>query len=111
MNWIIIDSADKIYEAEDLSQSERVLIFKYSHSSGISYVMKMLLQREWHEGEMKMKTYLLNIADNPDLSNDISQRFKVEHETPQVIILEKGKCISNLINGKVLFANLREFAN
>ncbi len=111
MNWIIIDSADKIYEAEDLSQAERVLLFKYSHSSGISYVMKMLLQREWNQGEMQMKTYMVNAVDNPDLSNDITQRFKVEHETPQIIILEKGECKSSLSNGKVLFANLREFAN
>ncbi len=111
MNWIIIDSADKIYEAEDLSRSQRVLIFKFSHLCSISHVMKMLLQREWNEGAMKMKTYLVNVIDNHELSNDIAERFKVEHETPQAIILEKGKSIFSASHGQVKYVNLKQFAN
>lgn len=111
MNWILADSADKIYEAEDLSQKERVLIFKYSTKCVISHIMKTLLQKEWAEGEMRMKTYLVNVIENHDLSNDIAQRFGVEHESPQVIILEKGKPVFTGAHGKVLYANLKPYAN
>jgi bacillithiol system protein YtxJ len=111
MKWIIIDSADKIYEAEDLSRTERVLIFKFSHLCSISHVMKMLLQREWHEGEMRMKTYIVNVIDNHELSKDIADRFKVKHESPQVIILEKGKAVYNASHGQVKFENLQQYAN
>lgn len=111
MKWITIDSADKIYEAEDLSRSERVLIFKFSHLCSISHIVRMLLQREWNEGQMKMKTYLVNVIGSRDLSNDIAERFKVEHESPQVIILEKGKSVFNASHGQVKFENLQQFAN
>ena len=111
MNWIIADSADRIYEAADLSQEERVLIFKYSHRCVINYTMKMLLQKEWNEGEMSMKTYLVNVIDSRDISNDITKQFEVEHHSPQVLIIEKGKCIANFTHGKVLYSNLKQFAN
>lgn len=111
MNWILADSADKIYEAEDLSQKERVLILKYSPKCVISHIMKTLLQKEWAEGEMRMKTYLVNVIDNTDISNDISKRYGVEHESPQAIILEKGKAVYNAAHGQVLYSNLKQYAN
>lgn len=111
MNWILVDSADKIYEARDYSDKERVMIFKHSHKCVISYTMKTLLQKEWHEGEMSMKTYFVNVIDNKELADDITREFGVEHHTPQVLILEKGRVVSSFNYGKILFANLKQFAN
>lgn len=111
MNWIITDSADRVYEAADLSNTERVLIFKYSHKCVINYTLKKLLEREWNEGEMNMKTYLVNVIDNRDISNDITKKFGVEHQSPQILIIENGKSIASFSHGKVLFSNLKQFAN
>lgn len=106
-----MDSADRIYEAEDMSQSARVLILKYSHRCVINYVMKYLLQKEWCEGEMKMKTFLLNVVDNREISDDISQRYNLQHESPQALILEKGRVKASFSHGKVVYSNLKQFAN
>lgn len=111
MNWILADSADKIYEAEDLSQKERVLILKYSPKCVISHIMKNLLQKEWAEGEMRMKTYIVNVINNDAISNDIAQRYGVQHESPQVLVLEKGKVVYNASHGQVIYANLKQYAN
>lgn len=111
MNWIILDSADRIYEAEDISQNERVLILKYSHQCVINYVMKYLLQKEWCEGEMKMKAFIVNVIDNKDLSEDITKRYNLEHESPQALILEHGRLKASFAHGKVVYSNLKQFAN
>lgn len=111
MNWINIDSADKINEIKELSEKERVLIFKCSPQNAVDHVIKTLLEREWHDGEMKMKTYLVNVNDNKELSDKIAVEFSAEHLSPQVLIVEKGKCVFNTSYGKILFSEIRKFAN
>ena len=111
MNWLNIDSVEKIMEIKDLSQNRRVLIFKYSPKCVVSYVMRMLFEREWHEEAMKMETYLLNVKEHKELSDKIAKEFGVEHQSPQILIIEKGKCIFNASHGKIKVSEIKQFAN
>lgn len=109
MNWIIIDSAEIINEIKELSKNERVLILEYTPQRAVDYIVKALLEREWHDGEMKMKTYAVN--DNKEFSDKIALEFETEHKSPQVLIIGKGKCVFNASYGKILFSEIRKFAN
>jgi bacillithiol system protein YtxJ len=111
MKWIPVDSADRISEAVDYSHKERVMIFTFTPKRVIDYTMKTLLQREWNEGKMNMKTYLINCEDYNDISGDVTRQFKLTGETPQVLIIEKGECIFSAVNGKILYGSLKQFAN
>lgn len=111
MNWIKLENIDQIKEIEDLSEGQKVLLFKFSPGCAINYVVKNLLEREWAEGEMRMRTYLLDVADKKVLSAEISSRYSVEHESPQVIILEDSTPIFSASHGKILFSELRKFRN
>lgn len=37
--------------------------------------------------------YLIDIIAHRDISNEVSQRFNIIHQSPQVFIIHKGKCI------------------
>ncbi len=111
MNWIKADSIDKINEIKALSGSEKVLIFKFSTKCSISYVVRSLLEREWNEGEMQMKTYFVDVISNRELSDKIENEFGVTHETPQAIILKDSKPVFTASHGKVIFSELRKYAN
>ncbi len=52
------------------------------------------LERNWIEGEMGgIKPYFLDLITYREISNRIAHVFNVEHESPQVIIIENEKAI------------------
>ena len=111
MNWLSIDTDNTLQEINTESADERVLILKYSPACSISFITKMLLEREWNDDMMNMKTYLVNVLARRELSNKIEADYKIKHETPQALIIENGKCIAHFNHGKVIFAEIKKFAN
>jgi bacillithiol system protein YtxJ len=111
MNWISLDLPEKISEIKVISGNQRVLIFMFSPKDTVNYVVRFLLDREWNEDEMKMKTYVLDLAGTPELSNDIEKEFGVTTMAPQVLIIENGKAVFNASFGKILFSEIRKFSN
>ncbi len=111
MNWIKIDKKESIAELQELSLNERVFIFKFSPVSSIDHVVRILLEREWAEGEMKMKTYMVDTVSDNVISGEIEKVFGVEHESPQVLIVKDGKTEFYASYGKILYSALRKFAN
>ena len=111
MNWIILDSPGIIPEIKSISEIERVFIFIHSPRNSINYVVKFLLEREWNSGEMNMKTYIVNIDNNNDLSAEIEKEFGTGIEFPQALIIEKGKTVFNASYGRILFSELKKFSN
>ena len=111
MNWIKIDSTDTLDEMMNSSNEEKVLIFKFSPSCSVSYVVRNLLEREWNEKEMNMKTYMVDVISNRDISKKIEKEFKVRHESPQALIIEKSKPVFSADHGRILFSEIRKYAN
>jgi len=111
MNWININSAESISEILELSKKEKVMILKFSPKCAINYVVRNLLEREWVEGEMRMKTYMVDVIANKDISEKLEKEFGVTHESPQALILQNGKPVFNASHGKVIFSELRKYAN
>ena len=71
----------------------------------------MLLEREWNADLMSMKTYVVDVLENNELSKEIEKEYDVKNETPQVLIIENGKCIAHFNFGKIIFAEIKKFAN
>jgi len=111
MNWINADSTEKLDEIKELSNTEKVLILKFSSGCGVNYVVKNLLEREWVEGEMRMKTYIVDVLASKVLSNKIADDYGVKHESPQVLIIENGKPVFTASHGKVLYSEIKKHRN
>lgn len=111
MNWISVKSSETISEILELSKKEKVMILKFSPKCAINYVVRNLLEREWHEGEMRMKTYMVDVVSNKALSEQIEKDFGVTHESPQALILEKEKPVFTASHGKVIYSELKKYAN
>ena len=111
MNWIPVDSEEKLDEIKKLSAEKRVLLFKFKPGLTLNTLVRMVLEREWNPNEMKMDVYILEVNEYPSLSEKSSADFNVPHNTPQALIIEKGKCIFSANHGKIDFRTLRGFAN
>ncbi|SRR5260221_6469726 len=111
MEWKVIKSETALYEIQELSDTEKVLIFRNNPGSMVCLAVKMLLQREWNGGMMNMKTYIVDEVLHKDLSERIAKEFSVENQAPQVLLIKNGKCIHTKSNGNILFSDLKQFAN
>lgn len=74
-----------------------VVIFKYSNSCYTSEVLK----RKIEEAELKYPLYLLTVQNMPVLSKNIESVFAIKHESPQIIIMEKGKVTYHESHNKI----------
>lgn len=92
MNWHELTELDQIDQVIEESKINPVLIFKHSRSCSISKASLDRLERNWNL-EKETKAYLLDLLSYRNISNAIEEKFGVQHESPQVLIIEQGKSV------------------
>lgn len=94
MKWSELRSANQIDIIREESKENPVLIFKYSSRCSISRMALDRLERSWDESDMqRVKPYFLDLINYRNVSNQIADVFDVEHESPQVLIINNEKSI------------------
>ena len=93
MNWNKITSSEDIVRLKSESESKTVLIYKHSTRCSISSTALSRLERAWSENDIV--TYFLDLIRHRDLSQQIATEFNITDESPQVLLIQKGKCVYN----------------
>ena len=93
MNWIPLRSTEELEQVILLSQEKPQVIFKHSTRCSISSVAKGRLEKATAPEETPF--YYLDLISYRSLSNSIADRFAVEHESPQILVIKNGKCVYN----------------
>ena len=94
MKWIELKSEDQLDQIREESNTNPVLIFKHSRSCSISRAALDRLERNWKEDEMdNVKPYFLDLLTYRQTSKRIADQFDVEHESPQVLMIDKGQSV------------------
>jgi bacillithiol system protein YtxJ len=93
MAWIHLTSQEQLHEAINRSETKPQLFFKHSTRCIIS---KMALQ-EFERSEVIHSSdadfYLLDLLNYRTISNEISARLNVVHQSPQAILLAKNEVV------------------
>ena len=90
MNWNSITTEEQIDSLVKESENTPVLIFKHSTRCSISSMVKDRVERSWiFDG--KVKPYYLDLITYRNISNLIAEKFNVEHQSPQAILLKNGQ--------------------
>lgn len=94
MNWNKITDIDQLSTIDEFSKLQMVMLFKHSTRCSISDTAKNRLEKAWKdENEELLKPYYLDLIAHRNISNAIADRYRVAHESPQVLIISKGECI------------------
>ncbi|RAW03045.1 bacillithiol system redox-active protein YtxJ [Pseudochryseolinea flava] len=92
MQWNNLNNVQQLQELLQVSEESPVLIFKHSTRCSISRTALDRLERNWNENEVgHIKPYFLDLISFRDVSNAIQDLLSVEHESPQLIVVQKGK--------------------
>ena len=77
------------------SEEVPVIIFKHSTRCPVSRMALKNFENEYNIEEGSAKPYFLDLIAHRDISNEIASRFKVTHQSPQVIVIKNGQEIYN----------------
>lgn len=91
--WQQLQSIDQLDIIVKESQTKPVAIFKHSTRCGVSRGVLKSFERSYDLPNDGLKLYFLDLLANRDISNEIATRFKVHHESPQMIVLKNGEVV------------------
>lgn len=93
MEWKILDSVDQLNQLLLTPDVGTFAIFKHSTRCSISTMSKNRIERNWDELPGGFNLYYLDLLTFRQVSDAISQQLGVEHESPQLLLVENGKCV------------------
>lgn len=99
MNWIDLVSTEQLEEIRKESESAPVIIFKHSTTCSISAMALHRMQRASKLSDAKI--YFLDLRAHREISNLVATIFDVQHESPQVLIIDKGKAVYDRSHGEI----------
>lgn len=108
MNWNHLEGGEDQVDAL-LAESalHPVVVFKHSTRCSISSMVLNRLERAYTEPASDKPTmYLLDLIRYRSLSNALAERLKVEHESPQVMVLSKGAVVHHASHTGIDWADI-----
>ena len=111
MNWNKLENPETLEKIIKNSDSTPVLIFKHSTRCSISSMALSRFERQWNQEKMGgVQPYYLDLIQHRNISNLIAQELNVTHESPQILLVENGKCTYHASHSAIYFDDLVEKA-
>ncbi len=101
MSWHTIQAETQIQELIKASYSKPQLIFKHSTRCGLSSTAKYQLDASLESLSSVFDLHYLDLLNFRSISNIIAEILDVEHASPQVIVVQKGKAAYDLSHALV----------
>ena len=108
LEWNDLSSVAQIAEIEKESAEIPVLILKHSTRCSISAMAKNRLELYWDK-EVALKPYYLDLLSHRDVSNALAEKFKVEHQSPQILLIKNGQCVYHASHTEIDYNTLKRY--
>lgn len=109
--WHVLGEMDQLDTIIEESNSKPIAIFKHSTRCGISRGVLKIFERNYSLKDEQIKLYFLDLLAHRDISNEIAARFKVHHESPQIIVLKEGKVVYHDSHHSIEASSLEKFVD
>jgi bacillithiol system protein YtxJ len=106
VNWIPLTDLGQLNEIITLSETQPVLIFKHSTTCGISRMAMKQFESQFDLND-QVVSYYLDLLTYRSISNEVAARFGVEHQSPQLLLIQDGKCVFDTSHGAIDVSDLR----
>ena len=95
LKWNQLTEIQQLDTIVEESAETPVIIFKHSTRCPVSRMALKGFENEYSIEEGSAKPYFLDLIAHRDVSNEIASRFKVIHQSPQVIVIKNGQDVYN----------------
>ena len=101
MNWIPLQDEAQLDEIIANSNTAPQVIFKHSTRCSVSSMAKNRLDK--NDAPNGINFYYLDLIKHRNISNKIAECFQVRHQSPQVLVIQNGKCIFTENHSGIVF--------
>ncbi len=91
VNWIPLNTMEQLDEIISNSTTKTQAIFKHSTRCGISNMVMKQFENQFNLSDDEIDIYFLDLLKFRDISNAISSKFIVVHQSPQLIVIKDKK--------------------
>ena len=102
LDWKRLTEMNQLNEIEVASSNKPVVIFKHSTRCGISRMVFNQFEANANYDENAIDLYYLDLLAYRTISNEISERFQVYHQSPQLIVIKNGKVVHHSSHAEVV---------
>lgn len=107
--WHVLSKMEQLDELVEESKTKPVAIFKHSTRCGISRGVLKSFERNYKLTDEQLKLYYLDLLQNRDISNEIASRLKVQHESPQIIVIKNEVVVNQDSHHAIQASDLEKF--
>ena len=97
----IIETPEDLNNALEESMMMPVLLFKHSSTCPISARAYSRITKGVEDKSLKINVYMLIVQKSRELSNHIAEKFDIQHESPQVIVVYKKEAVWNTSHNSI----------
>lgn len=108
MNWIPLKTIEELDLIQQKSFTNPQVIFKHSTRCSISSMALSRLDRE--EAPLNIDFYFLDLIAFRNISNAVSEKFQVPHQSPQILVIKNGRCIFDESHNSIFMDEIKEEA-
>lgn len=102
MKWLPLKDQEVFQKIIQESFNHPVFIFKHSTRCSISTMALNRLERQWNEKDYTdFLFYYLDLLQYRSVSDQIAQEFSIQHESPQLLLIQNGQVKSVLNHSQV----------
>ncbi|MCB9256391.1 MAG: bacillithiol system redox-active protein YtxJ [Chitinophagales bacterium] len=101
IDWIALEKSAQLESLEKESLNKTIVLFKHSTRCGMSLHAKEKLESSSSILRDKADFYYLDLLNYREVSTEIAQRYKVIHQSPQLIVLKNGKVSYHISHGAI----------
>ncbi|UMB61479.1 bacillithiol system redox-active protein YtxJ [Lutibacter sp. A80] len=107
-NWIPLTETSQLKEIVELSKDKLVIIFKHSTRCGISSGVLSKFEKSMDTTSDTVAFYYLDLLKYRTISNEIAQKFNVDHQSPQAIFLKDGVVVNHASHYDIISKAINE---
>jgi len=107
MEFKLLNSEQLLDKIQQDSFVKTIVIFKHSTRCSISAMAKRILLSEMNSlHEDKIDVYYLDLLNYRIISNEVTNRFNITHESPQIVVLKNGEVVYHASHGEISLRNI-----
>jgi bacillithiol system protein YtxJ len=101
-DWFELKSVAELGDVDVVSTMRPVVLFKHSTRCGVSSIVLNRFRRSWGVAiSARPVVYFIDLLAHRALSNAVAQRYQIEHESPQVLVVHHGACVGTWSHGAI----------
>ena len=106
INWIELTEEKTLNDIVEASKDKPVLILKHSTRCSISSMALNRIENNWNFEDDELTPYYLDLIQYRNVSNEIADKFRIMHQSPQILLIKNGECVltasHNSINTQII---------